>query len=63
MAKIMIAKEEDRLAVAAILVKNKYTVRQTKLRKTGSKSYDHFIEYTDTGCFHEESPGKEADEE
>ena len=43
--KIEIFKEEDRMAVAAILVKNGYRVRQGKERKSAnSKAYVYFIE-------------------
>ena len=43
--KLEIFKEEDRITVAAILVKNGYTVRQFKERKTPkSKSYSYYIE-------------------
>ena len=37
--------EADRLAVASILVKNKYTVRQGSQRRGTGKSYDYFLEY------------------
>lgn len=43
--KIFIAKEDDRLTVAAILVKNGYTVRARKRTKQGSKTMqEYFIE-------------------
>lgn len=43
--KIEIFKEEDRLTVAAILVKNGYMVRQGKERTTPTgKSYVYFLE-------------------
>lgn len=45
MNKLYIAKEEDRLTVASILVKNKYTVRTGSQRRAGSKSYDYYLEY------------------
>lgn len=44
--KIEIAKEEDRLTVAAILVKNGYTVRQSKQREGTKNKYTHYIEAT-----------------
>ena len=44
--RIYINKEEDRLTVAAILVKNKYTVRQGKLRRSGSRTHDYFLEFS-----------------
>ena len=40
MDKVIIASVEDRLTVAAILIKNDYTVRQ------GKKSYEYYLEYT-----------------
>ncbi len=45
MDRIYIATEADRLTVAAILVKNKYTVRQGSQRRPGSKSYDYFLDF------------------
>ena len=45
MDRIYIGLEADRLAVASILVKNKYTVRQGSQRRGNSKSYDYFLEY------------------
>ena len=45
MDRIYIGLEADRLAVASILVKNKYTVRQGSQRRSASKSYDYFLEY------------------
>lgn len=44
MDRIYISTEADRLTVAAILVKNKYTVRQGSQRRPGTKSYDYFLE-------------------
>ena len=38
MDKVIIASVEDRLTVAAILVKNDYTVRQGKQLRQGKKS-------------------------
>ena len=49
MDKIFISSEADRLTVAAILVKNKYTVRQGSQRRSGGKSYDHFLEFERNG--------------
>ena len=46
MSKIEIFKEEDRLAVAAVLVKNGYMVRQTRERVEGKRSYKYFLEYS-----------------
>lgn len=45
MSKIEIFQEQDRLTVAAILVKNGYTVRQLRERKEGKRSYLYFLEY------------------
>lgn len=45
MNRIIINLEADRLTVAAILVKNKYTVRQGSQQRAGSKSYDYYIEF------------------
>ena len=43
--KIFIAKEDDRLTVAAVLVKNGYTVRIGKQTKKGSKTMqEYFVE-------------------
>ena len=42
----IIASAEDRLTVAAILVKNDYTVRQGKQLRPGKKSYEYYLEYT-----------------
>lgn len=55
MAKLEIFKEDDRLAVAQILVKNGYTVRQTRERAEGKRSYLYFLEYS--------KPKKQAGEE
>ena len=43
---IIIASVEDRLTVAAILIKNDYTVRQGKQLRQGKKSYEYYLEYT-----------------
>lgn len=46
--KIRIFVEEDRLKVAAILVKNGYQVSQGKEPRTkGGKSYDYYLEAED----------------
>ena len=45
MDQIIIASAEDRLTVAAILVKNDYTVRQGKQLRPGKKSYEYYLEY------------------
>ena len=46
MDKVIIASVEDRLTVAAILVKNDYTVRQGKQLRPGKKSHEYYLEYT-----------------
>ena len=45
MDRAYIGLEADRRTVAAILVKNKYTVRQGSEKREGSKSYDYFLEF------------------
>lgn len=45
MNRINIASEADRIAVASIFVKNKYTVRQGSHKRIGSRSYDYYLEY------------------
>lgn len=49
MSKIEIFNEADRLAVASVLVKNGYTVRQTREKVEGRKAYVYFLEYTKPG--------------
>lgn len=57
--KIKIFMEADRLTVAAILVKNGYTVRQGKEKRTRTgKSYDYYLETLD-----DENAGREDDKE
>lgn len=46
MSKIEIFQEQDRLTVAAILVKNGYTVRQLRERVEGKRSYLYYLEYS-----------------
>ena len=48
MDKILIKSETDRLTVAAILIKNDYTVRQGKEKRANSKSYDYFLYIVDS---------------
>lgn len=55
MSKIEIFQEQDRLTVAAILVKNGYTVRQLRERVEGKRSYLYYLEYS--------KPKKSAGEE
>ncbi len=45
MSKLEIFNEADRLAVAQILVKNGYTVRQSRQRVEGKRSYIYLLEY------------------
>ena len=45
MDRLYIDKEADRLTVAAILVKNKYTVRSGSERRNKGNTYDYFLEY------------------
>ena len=46
MDKVICASVEDRLTVAANLVKNDSTVRQGKQLRPGKKSYEYYLEYT-----------------
>ena len=46
-AELLIDRQEDRLAVASILVKNGYTVRTTKRKKATGKTLDYFIQVFD----------------
>ena len=41
--KLLITSEADRLTVAAILIKNGYTIRTGKVKRTNGKSYDYFV--------------------
>jgi len=59
MAKLEIFNEADRLAVAQVLVKNGYTVRQTRERAEGKRSYLYFLEYSKP----KKSAGEEDQEE
>lgn len=45
MNRVSIMTEADRMTVAAVLVKNKYTVRSGSQRKPGTKSYDYYLEF------------------
>ncbi len=49
MDRLYITSEADRSAVAAVLLKNKYTVRSGSQRRTGSRSYDYFLEFWNEG--------------
>lgn len=46
MARIVIDKLEDRVTIAGILVKNKYTVSMGSMPQKGKRSYAYYIEYT-----------------
>lgn len=46
MTKINISREEDRLTMASILVKNGYTVRQSRRKKKGN-AYEYCIEFAE----------------
>jgi len=47
--RIIIEKEEERVQMAGILVKNHYQVKMGKQFKKGSqKSYDYYLEIVDT---------------
>lgn len=61
MNKLYINLEADRLTVAAILVKNKYTVRAGSQRRAGTKSYDYFLEYEQNPAL-EKPPAKREEE-
>lgn len=56
MNKIEIFNEEDRLTVAKVLVKNGYTVRQSKERVEGKRSYIYLLEYSKPKAKEEENP-------
>lgn len=45
MNRVCIASEADRMTVAAVLIKNKYTVRSGSQRRPGAKSYDYYLEF------------------
>lgn len=57
-AELLIDRQEDRLAVASILVKNGYTVRTTKRKKATGKTLDYFVQVFDVKS-DEESAGGE----
>lgn len=44
--KIEIAAEADRLAVAAVLIKNGYTVRQVREKDAAGRKWVYFVEAT-----------------
>lgn len=43
MNRVCITSEADRMTVAAVLIKNKYTVRSGSQRRPGAKSYDYYL--------------------
>ena len=45
MEKIEIQKEEDRIIVAGILIKNGYCVAQMHEKKSGKNFYSHYLVY------------------
>ena len=42
--KIKVSKQEDRDTLCVILCRNGYTVRQTKEKKPGSRTFQHYVE-------------------
>lgn len=50
MSRLNIKEKEDRLTVAKILAGNDYTVRLSKQRRAGKKSFDYFVEYEPNTC-------------
>ena len=46
-AELSIDKQEDRLTMVPILVKNGYTVRTAKRKKPTGKTFDYFIQVFD----------------
>lgn len=42
--KIKVSKPEDRDTLCVILCRNGYTVRQTKEKPAGSKTFQHYVE-------------------
>lgn len=49
MDRLYITSEADRSTVAAVLLKNKYTVRSGNQRRQGTRSYDYFLEFWSDG--------------
>lgn len=45
MNRVNIETVADRMTVAAVLIKNKYTVRSGSQRRPGTKSYDYYLEF------------------
>lgn len=50
--KLKVAKPEDRDALCVILFRNGYTVRQTKEKPAGSKTFQHYVEVVEEGGIH-----------
>jgi len=48
MIELRIMSEEDRLKVAAVLIKNGYRVEQSKKLAVGKKTYEYILLATDT---------------
>ena len=42
--KIKVSKQEDRDTLCVILCRNGYTVRQTKEKPVGSRTFRHYVE-------------------
>lgn len=47
--KLKVAKPEDRDTLCVILCRNGYTVRQTKEKPAGSKTFQHYVEVVEHG--------------
>lgn len=50
--KLKVAKPEDRDTLCVILCRNGYTVRQTKEKPAGSKTFQHYVEVVEEGGIH-----------
>lgn len=46
MGKLIINNEQDRIAVASILIKNKYTVRLGSQKRPNGRSNEYYVEYS-----------------
>lgn len=65
MNRVNIENVGDRMTVAAVLIKNKYTVRSGSHRRPGSKSYDYYLEFwfdTKKGAENKINIDEEADQ-
>ena len=47
--KIKVAKAEDRDTMVVILARNGYTVRQSKEKRNGEKTFIHYVEVIEDG--------------